>query len=119
MKQNCWEIKQCGRGPKGKLVDELGICNAAIDRRCDGINGGINSGRMCWAIAGTLCNSTVHGSFAQKLGSCLGCSVFKQIKDEEGSNFIMFLHDDEELDTTRIATDIDTNCLLSKENIRT
>lgn len=87
---NCWEIKRCGREPGGNKNGELGICPAAKDASCTGINSGKNAGRICWAIAGTFCGGKVQGDFAQKSVSCMSCEVFKQIKAEEGSeNFVL------------------------------
>jgi hypothetical protein len=65
-KQNCWEFKKCGREPGGARVEEFGICPATTDTSSDGINGGENAGRICWAIVGTFCGGKVQGSFAQK-----------------------------------------------------
>jgi hypothetical protein len=53
-KLNCWEFEKCGRQPGGIKVKELGVCPAATEKRAHGINGGINGGRACWAIAGTF-----------------------------------------------------------------
>ena len=84
-KTNCWEVKNCGREPDGEKADELGVCPAATEESCEGINSGKNAGRICWAIAGTFCGGKVQGDFAQKSVSCMSCEVFKQIKTEEGA----------------------------------
>jgi len=86
-KLNCWELKKCGREPGGAKVEELGICPAATDRAADGVNGGKNGGRVCWAVAGTFCGDKVQGSFAQKRLSCLSCDIFRQVRDEEKDEF--------------------------------
>jgi hypothetical protein len=91
VKSNCWEIKNCGRELGGNRNSEFGICPAANDSSCDGINGGKNSGRICWAIAGTFCGGKVQGDFAQKSVSCMSCEVFKQIKSEEGPDSFILL----------------------------
>ncbi len=83
-KQNCWEFKKCGREPGGAKVNKLRICPAATEKRTDGIHGGKNGGRTCWAIAGTLCEGKVQGSFAKKLSSCLYCDFYKLVAQEEG-----------------------------------
>ena len=88
-KQNCWEIKNCGREPGGSKVNDMGVCPATSDTSSDGLNGGKNSGRICWASAGTFCGGEVQGSFAQKSVSCMSCEVFKQVKVEEGSDFML------------------------------
>ncbi len=88
-KPNCWEIKQCGREAGGEKSIEHGICPATVNESCDGINGGKNAGRICWAIAGTFCGDEVQGDFAQKSVSCMSCEVFKHVKLEEGENFCL------------------------------
>jgi len=89
-KLNCWEVKKCGREPGGSKVNQLGVCPAASDTSCDGLNGGKNAGRICWAVAGTFCGGKVQGDFAQKSVSCMSCEVFKMVKSEEGpENFIL------------------------------
>jgi hypothetical protein len=89
-KLNCWEIEKCGREPGGNRVNDLGVCPAATDTSCDGLNGGKNAGRICWAVAGTFCGGKVQGDFAQKKVTCMSCEVFKKIKTEEGAeNFVL------------------------------
>ena len=89
-KANCWDIKDCGREPGGNKISLQGVCPAATESSCDGINSGEKAGRICWAIAGTFCGGKVQGDFAQKSVSCMSCEVFKQIKSEEGAdNFIL------------------------------
>lgn len=83
-KSNCWEAKRCGREPGGVHVTEFGVCPAAIEARADGLNGGTNGGRVCWALAGTLCGGVVQGSFATKLANCLQCDFHNRVADEEG-----------------------------------
>lgn len=83
-KNNCWEIKKCGREPNGSKSQELGVCPAADDASSNGINSGKNGGRICWAVAGSFCGGKVQGNYAQKSVSCMTCDVFKQVKAEEG-----------------------------------
>ena len=88
-KQNCWEYKKCGREPGGQKVNELGICPATTDVLSNGLNGGKNGGRICWAVAGTFCGGQVQGSFSEKRLSCMTCDFFKKVKEEEGENFCL------------------------------
>lgn len=82
-KQNCWEIKKCGREPNGLKVKELGICPAAQAEKFNAIHGGKNGGRCCWVIAGTLCGGKVQGSFAMKMTNCMACDFYKSVVEEE------------------------------------
>jgi hypothetical protein len=77
-KLNCWEFKKCGRGPGSEPS-----CPAATDTRADGINGGMSGGRVCWAIAGTLCGGRQQGTYAVKLETCLRCDFCQVVLREE------------------------------------
>ena len=83
---NCWEFKKCGRITGGAKAAELGICPAAVESRTTGMNRGLNGGRACWAIAGTLCDGVVQGTFASKISSCLKCKFYQLVNEEEGVN---------------------------------
>lgn len=87
-KKNCWDVKSCGRNPGGPKASELGVCPASTEKRTDGINGGSNGGRSCWALTGTLCGGKVQGSFATKLGNCMACDFYKSVSSEEGASFV-------------------------------
>ena len=89
--QNCWEFKQCGRQRGGPKVRELGVCPAAKTRAADGLNGGTNAGRICWAVSGTFCGGEVQGSFAHKRLNCMTCDFFAVTKQEAGRAFRLLL----------------------------
>ena len=86
--QNCWDVKKCGREPGGVKVAELGVCPAAMETKTNGLNHGKNGGRVCWALAGTLCGGKVQGSFASKLANCLDCEFHKLVQKEEGKSLV-------------------------------
>jgi len=86
-KTNCWEHLRCGREPGGPHEADFGPCPAATSIACDGMNGGTNAGRFCWAIRGTMCSGKVDGTYEQKISHCRGCSFFRRIKVEEGVHF--------------------------------
>ncbi len=89
-RQNCWEVKKCGREPGGGRAEELGTCPAALPaKEYDGVNQGLHGGRFCWAVAGTLCGGKRHGCYAVKLLTCLGCDFLKQVNREEGASCIL------------------------------
>ncbi len=62
----CWEIQKC----------ELTSCP------CHGHADGLR----CWEISGTYCRGRVQGSFAQKLGDCQKCEVYKMARTDAISN---------------------------------
>ena len=86
-KFNCWEILQCGRQAGGENVQELGLCPVSVEGIGSNANGGTCRGRICWAVAGTLCIGEVQGTFAKKRKSCLMCPMYYLVRDEEGANF--------------------------------
>ncbi|MFC1523228.1 two-CW domain-containing protein [Thermodesulfobacteriota bacterium] len=87
-KKNCWEIMKCGREPGGEKASELGVCPVTQEEILHAINDGINGGRACWAVAGTMCFGYVQGTFARKIGDCLHCEFFELVKQEEGARWI-------------------------------
>ncbi len=89
-KLNCWDVMNCGREPGGCKTKDLGVCTASIEMYNDGINGGKNSGRLCWSVAGTLCDGKIQGTFADKWKPCRQCKFYKSVCAEEGSNFQIF-----------------------------
>jgi hypothetical protein len=88
-KVNCWEFKSCGREPGGAHIQEFGVCPATQERRLDGIHGGINAGRSCWVMAGTLCKGEVQGTFAQKYKNCEGCDFYQYVRKDEFPQFVL------------------------------
>jgi hypothetical protein len=88
-KINCWEFKKCGREPAGAHAAEFGICPASVEQRLDGIHGGHNAGRACWAIAGTFCEGQPQGTFVDKYASCTQCDFYELVFHEEGPGCMM------------------------------
>ncbi len=86
-KLNCWEFKRCGREVGGSKVFDFGLCPAATEQRLDGIHDGMNAGRACWVIAGTLCEGELQGTFAKKFKNCRKCDFYIKVMDEEFINF--------------------------------
>ena len=78
---------KCGREPDGVNSEKLGTCPASIEEMYTGVNSGINAGRFCWKIVGTMCFETIKGTSALSIVSCLQCPFFKKVKEEEGERF--------------------------------
>ena len=85
-KLNCWQDKRCGCEPGGAEAQRRGVCPAAVETTCDGINGGKNAGRFCWAVPRTLCGGEVQGTPEEKIAGCHHCSFFRRVKYEEGGH---------------------------------
>lgn len=78
---------KCGLGPNGDKTESQGTCPAPKTKILNGLNGGINGGRACWAISGTFCNGKVEGKFASKVPTCLQCDFYKLVCREQGASF--------------------------------
>jgi hypothetical protein len=89
-RKNCWEVKKCGREPGGSH-QEIGICPTALEKKLHGVHGGTSAGRACWVVAGTMCGNEVQGTFALKYKNCEACDFFQQVREEEGSRYILSL----------------------------
>jgi len=59
----CWEFMQCGRDVNEEI-------------KCPSYP---NFGRVCWAVAGTLCAGKIQGTFAQKINDCRNCRFYKMV----------------------------------------
>ncbi len=79
VKLNCWEFRRCGREPGGSRSEELGVCPVTTDVHADGLNGGVNGGRVCWVIRNSCCD---HGT--GEFPSCERCEFHIRVKSEEG-----------------------------------
>jgi len=68
----CWEFMQCGRDTDNSV-------------KCPAFP---HFGRVCWAVAGTLCQIKVQGTFAQKSNDCRQCRFYKSViearEEEQG-----------------------------------
>lgn len=92
MANNCWEVKQCGWEPGGRLASVFGPCPTPVEQRANWIHGGRNAGRSCWAIDGTRCDGRFQGCFASKVGYCTECAFYKKVHREEGSTIVPSLN---------------------------
>lgn len=88
MKTNCWEYKKCGRESNGAKGGKINVCPASTERILDGVHGGVNAGRSCWVVAGTMCDGKVQGTFAQKVKDCLRCDFYALVINEERDNVL-------------------------------
>ena len=86
-KLNCWEYMKCGREPNGSSVKENGVCPAAKYNELNKTHGGINAGRSCWIVAGSMCHGTIQGTYALKYLDCIECDFYAHVKQEEAWKF--------------------------------
>jgi len=85
---NCWEHMKCDRQSGGSKVEELGVCPASTARVLNGLNNGLNGGRFCWAVSGTLCHGKVQGTSVDKHLTCLACDFYQSVEKQEGNDFV-------------------------------
>jgi len=83
-RMNCWEFMKCGREIGGEKAEELGVCAAAVYPHADGINRGVNGGRICWAIVGSYSCYVGKSSLTGKKLLCYDCEFHKKVLAEEG-----------------------------------
>lgn len=60
---NCWEYMKCGRDKDSSL-------------KCPSYP---NFGRVCWVVAGTFCEGSIQGTFAQKYENCNKCKFYQKM----------------------------------------
>jgi signal transduction histidine kinase len=60
----CWEHMQCKQ-------------DVNHDESCPAYP---NFGRICWAVAGTLCAGKIHGTYAQKIHDCHKCGYYSMMQ---------------------------------------
>jgi hypothetical protein len=77
-------------------INASDICPVVTDTSADGINGGKNGGRICWAISGTFTDKS-KGILAKKRFSCMTCDFFKLVEDQEGFIGLMILKPDQKI----------------------
>ncbi len=84
-KPNCWDVMGCSRGIGDDTPCVGDACRAATETLVDGVNGGHNGGRACWAVAGSFAMDSPdckrHGP-----SSCVDCPFFRMVITEELPN---------------------------------
>jgi len=77
---NCWEFMNCDRGPKSKDNP----CPVAREITANGLNNGINGGRLCWVIIDSLDLRNIKCSERHDSSSCFVCEFRYRVLTEEG-----------------------------------
>ena len=54
------------RQPGGEQAEEQGVCPVTEHRKLHGIHGGVNAGRACWIVAGTMCGGKAVGTLRRR-----------------------------------------------------
>jgi hypothetical protein len=83
-KLNCWEFMKCGRHIGKDKTDKSDVCPVATAISADGLNGGVNGGRICWVIATTCSEKHIHCLNYKRKDPCFSCEFrYKVMMEEE------------------------------------
>lgn len=74
----------CGRGPNGDKKDKCSVCPVTTEILADGLNGGVNGGRMCWVIVDNCPGDENDSSRTQEKSFCFQCEFRYKVMAEEG-----------------------------------
>ncbi len=67
-----------GRYPEKKVPINYVYCWEELNCQQEGCPSYMNKSEKCWAVAGTFCKGEVQGVFAQKIGDCRDCVVYRK-----------------------------------------
>ncbi len=79
---NCWETLACGA--QDCAPQDPGWCPVPFDTSLDGVNGGHNGGRACWAVSGARCRQGTLTAAPGDAASCAACPVLASVRTQEG-----------------------------------
>ena len=79
---NCWETLSCGA--ETTSLGDSQWCPVPFDRSMDGVNGGTNGGRACWAVVGARCRAGEPARRAVESEACAHYTVLRTVRREEG-----------------------------------
>jgi len=86
VKLNCWQFMGCRVQKKNSLLRAISgpyICPVFLEKKLDGVHGGINGGRACWIVSRTTCCGTIQGTCEEKYQTCIACDFYRSIMEEE------------------------------------
>ncbi len=69
-------------------VENAGVVKCWERLKCDRKDCPSYGRLRCWAVAGTFCRGTVQGAFAQKIGDCRKCAVYRESCGDEISELV-------------------------------
>jgi len=74
-KLNCWDFKKCCK--KNDKSGDNNICPVRKERIANGLNGGMNGGRICWVVMDNFCRK-------KSQTTCFQCEFHYKVMAEEG-----------------------------------
>ena len=75
-KLNCWDIKKCCT-ETGSRGNGNNLCPVKKEFIANGLNGGINGGRICWVIMDSQCKKKAQSA-------CFQCEFRYKVMVDEG-----------------------------------
>ena len=75
-KFNCWDFETCCKKTDGR-GNSNNLCPAKNEVIANGLNGGINGGRICWVIMDSHCKKKAQTT-------CFQCEFHYKVMAEEG-----------------------------------
>ena len=76
-KLNCWDFRKCCDKSMSHHASKSIVCPVKKELKANGLNGGINGGRICWVIMDSHCKKK-----AQSV--CFQCEFRYKVMAEEG-----------------------------------
>jgi hypothetical protein len=76
-KLNCWDFKKCCDNLLSPHASEGIVCQVKKEFLANGLNGGINGGRLCWVIMDSHCRKKAQTA-------CFQCEFYSKVMAEEG-----------------------------------
>jgi len=76
-KLNCWDFKKCCDKSLSNHASESILCPVKKEFNANGLNGGINGGRICWVIMDSHCKKKPQSA-------CFQCEFSYKVMAEEG-----------------------------------
>lgn len=80
MSGNCWDMKDCGRGPGGRLVGELGECPVVKAVGSKEENG---PDQKCWKVRIKDEKGRLVPNWSRPEKECLNCEVMDITREKE------------------------------------
>ncbi len=72
-----------GKFPEKRIPRNAVLCWEQLDCHETGCPSYLNRMEHCWTVAGTFCRGKVQGVYAQKIGDCRKCIVYKKNAGDE------------------------------------
>lgn len=75
---------KCGEGNGIYDAGHKSACPIANNKTANGLNGGVNGGRICWVIADSCCNEQIPCITNKRKDPCFSCEFRYKVMNEEG-----------------------------------